>query len=203
MNVRRTLLAAALTTLAAVPARAETRVLVLDPAATRVSFTLGATGHDVEGGLALKSGRIAFDPATGAASGTITVDLTRAATGSESRDKTMHEKVLETGAHPLAVFKAEKLRGTVAPSGSSQVTLDGTLSFHGAEHKLSLPAKVQVNGERVEAEVVFPIPFVEWGLHDPSIAFLRVEKVVTVKVHAQGSLGTEGSPAAAELRKER
>jgi polyisoprenoid-binding protein YceI len=193
MNVQRTLLAAFLTTLAAVPVRAETRVLALDPAASQVSFTLGATGHDVRGALALKSGRIAFDPVTGAASGTITVDLASAATGNESRDDTMREKVLETAAHPLAVFKAERLRGAVAPSGSSQVTLDGTLSFHGADHKMSLPAKVQVNGGRLEAEVGFPVPFVEWGLHDPSIAFLRVEKVVTVKVLAKGTLGTEGA----------
>ena len=57
--------------LPAVPALAEQRVLVLDPAASKVSFTLGATGHDVHGALAVKSGRIAFDPATGTASGEI------------------------------------------------------------------------------------------------------------------------------------
>lgn len=126
---------------AAVPVRAETRALVLDPAASKVSFTLGATGHTVEGTLTLKSGRITFDPQTGEASGDITIDMKSAQTGNEKHDRNMHEDVLETAAHPVAVFRAEKLRGTVAASGTSQVTLDGTLNFHGADHKMSLPAR--------------------------------------------------------------
>ncbi len=178
-----------LAALAAFPVRAENaQVLALDPAASKVSFTLPATGHDVEGTFALKSGRITFDSQTGAASGEITIDLKGAQTGNESRDKTMHEDVLETAAHPVAVFRAEKIRGTVAPSGTSQVTLDGVLTFHGADHKLSLPAKVDVQGGRLKAETRFSIPFVEWGLKDPSIMFLRVEKAVQVKVSAEGRL---------------
>ncbi len=85
----------ALLSLATTAARAEQRVLVLDPAASKVSFMLEATGHDVEGALAVKSGRIAFDPATGAASGEIAVDLKSGKTGNDSRDKTMHNEVLE------------------------------------------------------------------------------------------------------------
>lgn len=188
-----------LAVLAAVSARAEQRVLVLDPAASKVSFTLEATGHDVHGGLAVKSGRIAFDPATGEASGEIAIDLGSAETGNGSRDKTMHKEVLEDGKYPLAVFRAEKVRGTLAPSGPSQITLDGTLSFHGADHKMSLPAKVNVQNGHLEAETQFPIPFIEWGLHDPSIAFLRVAKVVSVKVKAQGIL--EGAAVAAGSEK--
>lgn len=174
--------------LAAVPVCAETRTLVLDPGVSKVGFTLGATGHDVEGTLALKSGRISFDPQTGEASGDITIDMKSAQTGNKSRDKTMHEEVLETPAHPVAVFRAEKLRGTVAPSGTSQVTLDGTLNFHGADHKVSLPAKVDAQNGRLKADTRFSIPFVEWGLKDPSIAFLRVKKTVEVRVSAEGRL---------------
>ncbi|HET9226564.1 MAG TPA: YceI family protein, partial [Thermoanaerobaculia bacterium] len=140
------------------------------------------------GGFALKSGRISFDPATGAASGEIAIDLKSAQTGNASRDKTMQEEVLETQKHPMAVFRAEKVRGTVPESGAGQVTLDGTLSFHGADHKLSLPAKVGVQDGRIKADTQFEIPYVEWGLHDPSIMVLRVAKVVTVKVRAVGAL---------------
>lgn len=174
-------------------ARAEQRVLVLDPAASKVSFTLDATGHDVEGMLAVKSGRIAFDPATGVASGEIAVDLKSGKTGNDSRDKTMHKEVLEDDKYPLAVFRAERVRGSVAPEGTSQITLDGVMSLHGAEHKMSLPAKVEVHNGRVKAETSFQVPFVEWGLHDPSIMILRVAKVVSVKVKAEGSLEPAGA----------
>lgn len=175
--------------LAAVSAHAQQRVLVLDPQASQVTFTLDATGHDVEGSFELKTGRIAFDPATGAASGEIAIDLRSAGTGNKSRDRTMHEDVLETAKHPMAVFHAEKVRGTVPESGAGQLTLDGTLSFHGADHKMSLPAKIDVRNGRVQADAQFDIPYVEWGLHDPSIIMLRVAKVVSVKVRAEGTLG--------------
>lgn len=198
MNVSRRalpILLAAVAAFAGTPARAEQRVLVLDPAASKVSFTLAATGHQVEGTMALKSGRVAFDPATGAASGEIVLDLKSAQTGSDGRDKDMHEKVLETGKYPVAVFRAEKVRGTVAPSGPSEVTLDGTLSFHGSDHKMSLPAKVNVESGRLKADTQLQIPYVQWGLHDPSVFVLRVGKVVDVKVRAVGSLEADAASA--------
>jgi polyisoprenoid-binding protein YceI len=181
-------LAAALAAPAAFPVQAAPATLLLDPAASRVSFTLDATGHDVEGTMAVKSGRVTFDSAAGTAGGEIVLDLASAQTGNQSRDKTMHEEVLETGAHPTAVFRPAKLRGTLAPSGPSQVTLDGTLSFHGAEHAMSLPAKVEVRDGKVTAETSFTIPYVEWGLHDPSLMILRVAKKVAVQVVARGTL---------------
>lgn len=174
--------------LAAVSARAEQHVLALDPQASKVTFTLKATGHVVEGGLALKSGRIAFDPATGAASGEIAIDLKSAGTGNKTRDQKMHDEVLETKKHPLAVFRAERLRGTVPASGTGQVTLDGMLSLHGSDHKVSLPAKLEVQNGRVKAVAQFQIPYVEWGLDDPSVVMLRVAKEVTVTVRAEGTL---------------
>lgn len=197
MSLSRSAVLLALVSLVALPVHAATQVLILDPAASRVGFTLPATGHTVEGSFALKSGRITFDSATGDASGEIVLDLTGAQTGNKSRDNTMHQDVLETAKYPTAVFRAEKIRGTVAPAGPSQVTLDGTLSFHGADHKMSLPAKVDVQNGRLKAQTQLSIPYVEWGLKNPSVMFLRVDKVVTVNVNAEGRLegagaGTEG-----------
>jgi polyisoprenoid-binding protein YceI len=177
--------------LVAASAQAEQHVLALDPQASKVTFTLKATGHVVEGGLALKSGRITFDPATGAASGEIAIDLGSAQTGNKGRDQKMHDEVLQTKKHPLAVFRAEKFRGTIPTSGTGgtgQGTLDGTLSLHGTDHKMSLPAKLEVQGSRVKAVTQFEIPYVEWGLNDPSVVMLRVAKVVTVTVRAEGTL---------------
>lgn len=180
---------------AAVPAVAQSRVLTLDAAASRVSFLLEATGHDVEGTLALRSGRIAYDAATGSASGEIVLDVKSARTGNGSRDKTMHGDVLETAKFPTAAFRPVHLVGTVAPAGASKVTLEGVFTFHGADHKLSLPATVEARDGRLKADFRFPIPFVEWGLEDPSFAFLRVAKVVNVHVVAMGSLADAAAGA--------
>ena len=47
---------------------------------------------------------------------------------------------------------------------------------------------VEASGDELSAETAFEIPYVEWGMKDPSFLFLRVAKVVEVKVSATGSL---------------
>ena len=170
------------------PAGAEQQLVVLDPGRTRIGFRLEATAHDVEGEFALRSGEMRFDPETGQASGQIEVDLTVARTGNKKRDRTMHERVLESGRFPLAVFRPRRLVGAVAPEGASSVSIEGVLAFHGADHEMKLEVRVVREGSRWTADTRFDIPFVEWGLEDPSFLFLRVKKLVQVHVTAEGEL---------------
>jgi polyisoprenoid-binding protein YceI len=170
------------------PAAAAERVLTLDPGASRVEFAVPATGHAVHGAFAVRSGTVRFDPATGHAGGEIVVDARGAETGNASRDRTMHQKVLESARFPLFELRPERLEGDLADRGTSQMRLVGTLVLHGAEHPLTMPAAVTVDGERVVAEGRFRVPYAEWGLHNPSILFLRVADVVEVTVHVVGTL---------------
>ena len=178
-----------LTLAAALPAAsAAPRVLTLRPEATKISFLLEATGHDVEGLLVLRSGEVRFDPATGEASGSLVVDLATAATGNKRRDATMHGEVLEVAKFPLATFRATRFEGSVPESGEGKVVLEGVMSLHGADHPMKLAVGLHATGGTLAAEVDFPIPFVEWGMHDPSWFVLKVAKVVQVRVHAEGDL---------------
>ena len=52
-------------------------------------------------------------------------------------------------------------------------------------------------GGRVVAETSFEIPFVAWGLRDPSFMVLRVAKVVSVTVRAEGELRRSSQAAEA------
>lgn len=174
--------------LAPLVAAAEERVLTLQPEKTSVTFQLKATGHEVDGVLALESGQIRFDPSTGAASGQVTIDLHHAATGNRLRDRQMHREVLETERFPLIVFRPDRLEGALSPSGVSDIGLHGIVVIHGSEHKVTVPVKVKLAGERVTAEAVFDVPYVEWGLSNPSFLFLRVAPVVAVTVKTEGDL---------------
>ncbi len=169
-------------------AAAAERTLTLDPAVSRVDFKLGATGHDVEGTFRVESGTLTFDNATGVMSGEIHVDAKSAKTGNGSRDNTMHGDVLESAKFPLFVFKAQKLEGQISDSGKSSVKLHGVISVHGVERPFVIPANVDVAGNKASATATFPIPFVSWGMKDPSILFLRVEKSVAITVTASGAL---------------
>ncbi len=169
--------------------------LVLDPTTTEVSFTLPATGHDVHGLFKLREAVIRFDDTTGTATGEMIVDAASGETGNNSRDNTMRSKVLESGRFPLVVFTAERLEGSLAESGQSQLTLHGTLRLHGDPHPFALPATVVRQGNQLTVTCQFEVPFLDWGLKDPSIVFLRVGKSVAVTVKAQGKLEAGVMPA--------
>jgi len=171
-------------------ARAEEQLFSLDPATTAVHFKVTATGHDVEGTFHVTSGAVRFDPATGVASGEIRVDALSAETGNGSRDKTLRGDVLEAVRFPLVLFTAERIVGALPASGEGQVELRGLVSLHGASHPLTLPAKVQVEGDRLKLSAEFAVPYVEWGLHNPSILFLKVADVVQVHVEGEGTIAT-------------
>ncbi len=186
------ILAIATVVVAPVAASAEERVLTLEPEKTSVTFTVRATGHDVEGVLALDSGQIRFDPDTGAVSGQVTLDLKRAQTGNRLRDREMRQSVFETERFPLVVFRPSRMQGALQPSAVSEIVLVGIVLMHGSEHAFSLPVKVRQDGERVTAEAVFDIPYVAWGLRNPSLLFFRVAPAAAVTVKTEASLRSEG-----------
>jgi len=169
-------------------AGAEERTLILRPDRTRVTFTLKATAHEVRGVLPVATGELRVDPATGAATGTVTIDARGATTGNSLRDREMHADVLESERFPVITFTATRLDGTVVDNGLSDVTLHGTVRIHGTEHALALPTKLRREAERIAAESSFDVPYVEWGLRDPSMLILRVAKVVSVTVKLDGNL---------------
>jgi len=171
---------------AADAAPADERAVVVDAAASTVTFTLDTTFHQVHGTMALMGGTIRFDPATGVASGTITVDARRAETGNGKRDKTMHAEVLESESYPEIVFTAERVEGALVDPGHSDLRLVGVMSLHGADHPMTLDASVDSADGKVLAELHFPIPYVEWGMHDPSFLFVRAAKKVDVTVRVEG-----------------
>lgn len=192
------LAAAAALTLAA-PARAAELLVHLDPAATEVSFDLEATGHDVHGSLALLAGELRVDPETHAVEGEVRVDAQKAETGNQKRDKTMHRKVLESEQYPQFVFRPDRFTGDLAAEGESEIEIHGEMEIHGDTHPMTMPAVVRIDGGELSASAKLSIPFVEWGMHDPSFLMMRVAKVVEVGIEARGSLVTRtASTAGAE-----
>lgn len=167
--------------------------LVLEPEDSQISFSLEATGENVHGALYLRSGEIRFDPDSGEARGRIEIDATRAETGNRKRDKKMRAKVLETDSYPFILFEPERVRGEFQESGTSEIELVGTVTLLGAEHEMTLPATVESDGEHLSFQSHFVVPYVAWGLHDPSFLVLRVAKEVDVEVVAEGDLGPDAA----------
>ena len=167
-------------------AAAEQQVVEFDPAATSIRFELGATMHTVHGTVSLDRGRIAFDPATGEASGEIVVQASSADTDNAKRDKKMHAKVLESERFPTIVLKPVRINGALPASGTQTVTVEADLEIHGATHRISFPAQITAaGGGMIDLVAELDVPYVEWGLEDPSTFVLRVSKVISVTVESR------------------
>jgi polyisoprenoid-binding protein YceI len=173
--------------LAQTPA-SEARTLTLDPAATKITFTLGATLHTVEGSVELSHGEVRFDPAGGAASGEVVMEARTAQTGNSSRDARMQREVLESARFPTIVFRAESLELLSRSEAGAQVRLRGSLDLHGRSLPFELPAALTARGDRVSIAATFRVPYVDWGIEDPSNFLLRVDRFVDVAVKAEGTL---------------
>jgi len=158
----------------------------IDPANSTVQFTLGALLHTVHGTFRIKSGAVRFDPNSGKASGQISVDVRSGNTGEGTRDRQMHANVLESERFPDAVFSPDRINGRLASSGASDVEVHGMLRIHGRDHEMTIPVRVQMQNASLTARAKFTVPYVSWGMRDPSTFVLQVAKSVDVDVTLEG-----------------
>jgi hypothetical protein len=163
--------------------------VVLDPAQTEIHWKLSGGLHTTRGTFKLKSGEFLFNSATGVAEGEILVDATTGESGDATRDKRMQDEVLESNRYPAIFFHPTQLKGAFkAREGTQDLIGQGTFNIHGADHPMELPLKVQVAAGAVTATTQFTVPYVAWGMKNPSKFLLKVSKQVDIEVTAKGTL---------------
>jgi hypothetical protein len=147
-----------------------------------------STLHIVHGTFNLKSGILGIDPTTGKASGKIIVYATSCESNDSSRDEKMHKVVLESSKYSEIVFSPTLLDGKLALSGPSDVMLHGVLSLHGGDHDLTVPVRAEIAGDQWKGSARFLVPYIQWGLKDPSNFLLKVKPNVEIELQLAGSL---------------
>jgi polyisoprenoid-binding protein YceI len=174
---------------AAVPLHAQQIAVTVDPAATEIQFTLGATMHTVHGIFKLKSGQVQWDRATGRATGAIVIDATSGNTDNSGRDKNMHAQVLESAKFPEIVFTPSQIKGTLLKNATSEIEVTGPIRIHGLDHDTTLKFAVQpAGGDLLQVATQFPVPWKSWGLKDPSTFLLHVADTASVEIHATATI---------------
>jgi polyisoprenoid-binding protein YceI len=163
-------------------------VLSLDPAQSKVHWTLGSTLHTVHGTFAFKRGMLRLDPATGRASGEIVADATSGESGNDSRDKKMHKEILESARYSEVVFRPDRMEGKIAAAGASTVQVHGMFLLHGAEHELSVPVQAELTPDHWKGTGKFNVPYIQWGLKNPSNFLLKADPSVDVELQIAGGL---------------
>jgi polyisoprenoid-binding protein YceI len=178
--------------LASISAYGQATDLKFDPAKTTVNFTLDALLHKVDGAFQLGPSEVQVDFASGQASGEISVNAKSGASGNAMRDRKMHKDVLESDQYPNIEFRPDRVSGTVARSGKSSVLVHGKFRIHGVDREISVPAVVEMNGDAWNATIHFTVPYVKWGMKNPSNLFLHVADTVEIDLSATGSVIQHG-----------
>ena len=162
-------------------------VLIVDPGQSKVHWRVDSTLHTVHGAFAVKSGALHFDPQTGRADGEIAVPTASGESGNSSRDEKMHKVVLESAKFPDAVFRPTQVDGKVAAAGNSDVQLRGVFLLHGSGHELTVPVHAELRSGKWQGKASFEVPYIKWGLKDPSNWLLKVKPAVQVDLELVGA----------------
>jgi pentapeptide MXKDX repeat protein len=92
----------------------------------------------------------------------------------------MHKDVIESERYPEIVFRPDRADGVLAKSGASTLQVHGRFAIHGTEHEVTFPVAVSFAGSAWIAKASFQVPYVRWGMKNPSKLFLKVDDVVQV-----------------------
>jgi polyisoprenoid-binding protein YceI len=160
----------------------------VDPGTSEVRFTLGASDHPVDGTFRVTSGDFTLDPQSGAMTGTVSVDASSGQSGNQGRDKKMTKDQLKVQTYPTVTFAPAKFSGQLKDSGDSSGPVEGTFTLLGQAHPITVPMNVHMEGDHFSASGSFTVPFVNWGVKDPSFMFIKVDKEVKIDLKLTGTV---------------
>ncbi len=168
--------------------QAQTQTFRVNTEKSEVHFGLGDPLHAVNGTFRVQNGSFIFDPKTATMSGTIAVDAASGQSGNNKRDEKMATDELKAGSFRAVTFTPKHYTGTLAPAGDSTITVEGNFTLLGIPHPITVPMQIHRDGAACTATGTFLVPYVKWGLKDPSIFVLRVGKEVTIKLALAGDI---------------
>jgi polyisoprenoid-binding protein YceI len=169
-------------------AYAQHQTFTIAPDASSVAFSLGGSDHSTHGSFQVKDGSIDFDRAADTISGSVDVTAGSGNSGNQSRDKKMTNGVLDATHFADVTFVPHSYQGTIAPTGDSTIQVTGSFTLHGTPHEITVPMQIHIDGVHCVAKAHFTVPYVNWGLKDPSIFILKVAKEVDIDLTLAGNL---------------
>lgn len=109
----------------------------------------------------------------------VEVDMSRLASDSSRRDRTLRERGLETDRYPTATFVGPgpiQLPTEIRSGQPVEFMLDGALTIHGVTRHVSIPVEGRLEGRTAEVVGSLTIFLADFGIEPPNIA-----NIVTVE----------------------
>jgi len=169
-------------------ALAQHQTFAVNPDASEVKMTLNTTHEVVNGTFHIQSGSIEFDRSTSMMSGSVVVLAGSGKTGNDSRDKKMNKDILKVDQYTTVSFVPKTYTGAIAPSGDSSIQVNGVFTLLGNPHDLTIPMQIHMDGSKATARAHFVVPYVQWGLKNPSFMFWKADNDVAIDLFLTGRL---------------
>jgi polyisoprenoid-binding protein YceI len=167
---------------------AQHQTFVVNPDASEVRIKLNTTHEVVNGTFHIQSGSIEFDRSASHISGIVTVAAGSGKTGNDSRDKRMNKDILKVDQYTSVSFAPKTYTGTIAPSGNSTIQVSGVFTLLGMPHDSTIPMQLRIDGSKATATTHFIIPYVQWGLKNPSFMFWKADNDVAIDLTLVGQI---------------
>jgi hypothetical protein len=167
---------------------AQHQTFAVNPDASEVKITLNTTHEVVNGTFHIRSGSIEFDPSASKMSGSIVVLAGSGKTGNDSRDKKMNKDILKVDQYTTVSFSPRIYTGTIAPSGDSTIQVSGVFALLDNPHNLTIPMQIHMDGPKATARAQFVVPYVQWGLKNPSFMFWKAANDVAIDLNLIGQV---------------
>ncbi|SDF75418.1 YceI family protein [Terriglobus roseus] len=183
------LLTALALTLLLVPwAVAQHNTFTLDSDSSSVRMTLNTTREVVNGTFRVQACSIEFEPNSSAMSGAVTVLAGSGKTGNDTRDKKMTKSILQAGQYTTVSFAPKAYSGTIPQYASSTIEVTGTFTLLDKPHDMTIPMQIVVDRSKATAKAHFVVPYVQWGLKNPSFLFWKAENDVVIDLSLVGQI---------------
>ena len=169
-------------------ALAQHQTFVVNPDASEVKIALKTTHELVNGAFHVQSGSIEFDRGTPKLTGWVVVLAGSGKTGNDSRDKKMNKDILKVEQFATVSFDPKTYTGALAPSGDSNLQVTGIFTLLGTPHEITIPILVHLEGTTATAKAHFVVPYVDWGLKNPSFLIWKADNDVAIDLFLAGRL---------------
>ena len=178
----------ALSAMLAPAALGQHQTFVVNPDASEVKMTLKTTHEIVNGTFHLQSGSVEFEHATPEMSGSLTVAAGSGKTGNGSCDKKMNKDILKVEQFATVSFEPKNYAGLIAASGDSTIQVTGIFTLVGSPHEITVPMQVHLDGASATASAHFVVPYVQWGLKNPSFLIWKADNDVAIDLNLVGTI---------------
>ena len=167
---------------------AQHQAFVVNADASEVKIELKTTHELVTGTFHVQSGSIDFDRGTARMSGSVVVLAGSGKTGNDSRDKKMNKDILKVEQYATVSFEPKTYTGAIALSGDSKLQVTGIFTLLGTPHEITIPILVHLEAAAATAKAHFVVPYVQWGLRNPSFLIWKAEDDVAIDLVLAGRL---------------